>query len=335
MKLIVSLPCLNESAAFLLTCSSLGFAAGQEAPVGAMLVLVDNGSDDDTWAHMRQLEEGVPGGAVRAVQQPQRGYVAARRSGAAAAAAVAAERSWPQDEVLLLQADADTLYAPGYLASMRRCAERSPANRLFEGRSEAPEDPEDPVTRMQAVEQAADADVADSFAPEETDVIVDDKVAAFRMSDYFVWGGHQQEFDAAGEEILAETTRLYIRARFLGAARVRVEGALARTSTRRILEAPDIAFATAGFPYPPAWKDRWRASYHGTTDIDAFTRWPLPEAAQPALAERRKHVVGMFVTAPAMLAEAFDPARRRDVQGAQQPLAAGEILSAAFLNALD
>ncbi len=304
MHCIIALPCLNEGIGFLPTCASLGFAAGQVPPSNAVLVLVDNGSDDDTWAHMVELQRTTAAGAVSAVQEQNRGYIAARRAGAAEAVRIAAERGWAADDVLLLQADADTIYGPGYLNAMRSCAERSPCNRLFEGRSEAPEDPHDPVAQMQAAEQAADAEVADRFAPDELDIIVDDKVAAFRLSDYFAWGEHQREFDRSGEEILAETTRLYMRARFKGAQRVRVEGAEARTSTRRILDSPDIAFATAGFPYPPAWKERWRQRYRGPRELEAFASWPLPEGTALALDERRRHVLAIFTFAPALSEEA-------------------------------
>ena len=74
----------------------------------------------------------------------------------------------------------------------------------------------------------------DQFSMTETDeIIIDDKVAGYRLSDYLAWGGHRREYDLQGDEIHAETSRLYLRGKMRGADRVRAAGALAFPSRRK------------------------------------------------------------------------------------------------------
>ncbi len=135
----------------------------------------------------------------------------------------------------------------------------------------------------------------------EFDVVVDDKVAAMRLSDYFAWGGHRREWANDGDEVLAETTRLYMRARLRGGHRCRAE-AFAWTSLRRVIQDPGLAFATAGHPRGPRWRAKWSRSYIGPSTLPKFNAALSPEATIQLVHARVMHLVGLFRLLPAWTA---------------------------------
>jgi hypothetical protein len=96
------------------------------------------------------------------------------------------------------------------------------------------------------------------FAPEDEQVVVDDKVCAFLLADYCKWGEHQDDFDPVGRQVFAETTRLFIRAKRNGPAwRKRVEDAQALPSRRKLMTQGLGYFASSGFPRDAAWIAGW------------------------------------------------------------------------------
>ena len=77
------MPCLNEEELLESTCRSLGFGQSKVSTLENLhLILVDNGSDDDTLAVMEHVKERSPPGSVQIVREMERGYVPARHTGA-------------------------------------------------------------------------------------------------------------------------------------------------------------------------------------------------------------------------------------------------------------
>ena len=235
---IIVLPARDEAAILDAACASLGFDRAGTIP-GRNLVVVDNGSRDATGELARAITERSPPGTVEVVHEPEAGHVPARHAGAMAAMRRAANAGIDPRDLLVLQADADTIYRPGYIESMVRAAERAGLGHLLEGRSVPPDADDDACGAFRTLEAAIDSTVAGLVDPDDPhDVVVDDKVAAYRLADYLAWGGHAREYDSDGDEVLVETTRLHMRAMRLGGRRVRVEGAEAVTSSRASWKLP-------------------------------------------------------------------------------------------------
>ena len=300
MLVVVAIPCLDEESLVEEVCRSLGFGPDSQDPgVQAVLVLVDNGSRDGTLPAMGRVAAGSPTGAVRVVREATTGFVPARHRGAVEALRIARDLGVREDDVLLVQADADTAYMPGYLAAMARCSAAAGTGALIEGYSEAGAAAEG-FAAYRALEAKVDAAVEEALLDDEFDVVVDDKVAALRLSDYVAWGGHRREWAPDGDELLAETTRLYMRGRLLGGRRCRAE-AFAWTSLRRVIQDPGLAFATAGYPRGPRWRAAWLDAYVGPFTLCDF-ELPLTSAAAVQLVHSRVlHLFGLFKLLPAWM----------------------------------
>lgn len=281
----IVIPMLNEEETLVSTCSSLGaFRRVTER----QFVLVDNGSMDRTWsvAHEIQTNAVHP---IHVVDEEERGHVPARRTGCRVARELALLRGWPIEEVIICQADADTIYDDDYVDQMTAAmVPRSVA--VYEGRSILRADEKQAAPIANYLNSSAETDrlVEHCLVSEEDDVIVDDKVSAYYLSDYFRWGEHQREYTARGDELLAETTRLYMRAISAGAARVRVNNAFARHSTRRILAEMWMHFASAGFPREASWRELHRCHiFDGQISADS-----------EAVHLRLCHLLGLFALLP-------------------------------------
>lgn len=298
MRTVVVIPCLNEQATLAATCGSLGFGLGGPSPDDVTLILVDNGSDDETPAVMAAIQRASPDRVILA-QELERGYVPPRHRGVRVAADDLAGHGAGTDEILVLQADADTVYEAGYVAAMQQAAEGA-RGAMVEGVAHTA--PEFLAAHLGYHALAERADLAaDRLTVEEADeVIVDDKVAGYRLSDYFAWGGHRREFDRRGDEIHAETSRLFLRGKAMGARRVRVGGAVAFPSRRKIELDPMLHFATGGFPREASWHAR--SGEDGEVTLDDFD---LPDAAQvfaEAIFLRQAHHLILFGLIPAFVA---------------------------------
>ena len=309
MLVVVAMPCLDEEGGVKPVCRSLGFGSSAErSGVAAVLVLVDNGSRDGTLSAMERVAACSQTGSVRVVREPSMGFVPARHRGALEARRVAGERGVSEDEVLLVQADADTIYMPKFLATMARCSSHAGIGALIEGYSEA-EPASEEFVAYRRLETMVDAAAAGALLDDAFDVVVDDKVAALRLSDYFAWGGHRREWANDGDEVLAETTRLYMRGRLLGGRRCRAE-AFAWTSLRRVVQDPGLAFATAGHPRGPRWGAKWSSAYVGPSTVQAFDAPLSPEAAVQLVHSRVMHLVALFRLLPAWMAASMGPSNR-------------------------
>jgi len=300
MHAFVVVPCFNEEDGLAATCASLGFGDGQSTPENVHLVLVDNGSTDRTHWIMKEIQDQSPLQTVTATHEPERGFVPPRRRGIDVAHALADELAIGQDAVLIVQADADTLYAPGYVAALVSAAKTAGSNTLLEGVTNVPLGFATAHADYLALCARVDTTVRDLCVPTADDVIADDKVCAYRLADYFAWGEHQREHDPDGEEIHAETSRLYMRARTVGAHKVPINTAIAWPSRRKVYEHPVLYFISDGFPHGGQWSARWRQSHPEMTGFDALSR-PGP-ARTEAIFLRQAHELILFGVLPAWIA---------------------------------
>lgn len=287
----IVIPMLNEEDTLADTCASLrAFDHASERH----FILVDNGSTDRTWSVALEIQAKSPH-PVHVVREEERGHVPPRRAGCRVARELAQGQHWPLEQVVVCQGDADTIYAADYIDQMTAAmAAGMPA--IYEGRSILRGDDNLATTiqsYLHACEQT-DRLVEHCFASEDADVVVDDKVAAYRLSDYFRWGEHQREYSSRGDELLAETTRLHMRALAVGARRVYVNDALARHSVRRILAETWMHFSSAGFPRETSWRER-----HSSRQLSGQLT-----ADADAVRTRLHHLLGLFSLLPAHVARA-------------------------------
>lgn len=294
----VVVPCLNERESLEATCRSLGFAASVEPPDGCGLILVDNGSTDGSVQLCEWIRDASPGSVVVA-QESERGYVPARRHGIDIAAEITQDADIPADRVIIIQADADTGYSAGYAVAMRDALSRAGPGHLAQAITTRPAEFAHQHPLVLELENADQLDGLDD-RDRDFDIIVDDKACAFTLSDYRRWGGHRREYLPDGEELLAETTRLFIAARLNGATRVDVDGAMVSHSLRRIEADAVQELAAAGFPY-----SRRRMLGGEPLTLDALEDRVASgdrTILEQIRAVRHAHLVGLFEMLPAHLA---------------------------------
>lgn len=256
MYVAVVIPCLNEQDHIAATVRSLGFD-GSSAPPDADLILVDNASTDRTLSVLGELAQAGPADRIHRLVESVRGFVPPRHRGVRHAGELARARGVGSDDMLILQADADTIYRPNYIERMR--AASSP-NALLEGAIGRSGGPDALPRCYRDLELQVDRATRALEVDDDQEVLIDDKACGYRLSDYLTWGGLTREYSTSGSEIHAETTRMYLRALGrAGARRQRVEGAEALTSARRIREDPALYFSTAGFPRERGWIDAFQA----------------------------------------------------------------------------
>lgn len=311
MRAFIVIPCLNEEGELEATCASLGFGLGAETgPADTTLILVDNGSTDRTPEIMQHIWHSSREGAVVVTHESEQGFVPPRRRGIEHAAEIAEIEDLSQSDVLILQADADTRYQPGYVAAMLAAGEASEPLTLVEGRAAVSSEFSMLHPTYQALAERVDASVQSLCVADTEDVIVDDKICAFRLSDYLVWGGHVREYDLHGEEIHAETTRLFMRGKSFGATKTMVDGAVAQPSRRKVDESPALYFATAGFPHGRAWSDRWLGE---NVERDTFDM--TGEGHPHAILVRQCHDLVLFGILPVWIGQAVGTVALSDPLG--------------------
>ena len=290
MQTVIVMPCLNEEALLRETCHSLGFGGEEPVPDGRVLVLVDNGSTDRTFEVMGCIRDQSRAGSVHLVSQPERGYVPARHAGILAAAEIVGS------DAFVLQADADTAYADDYVERMTRAFLANP-DCLIEGASVVRRDFRRRYPGFHAMCERVDADVIDRTDEAEA-VIVPDAVSGFSIADYLRWGGHQREYLANGDELFAETTRLYIRANLMGCCRFKDAQALAFQSRRKVIETPGMYVSCAGFPRERRWRKVWQARHPSALTLGDFEAADAAVRFSDLLVERRCHLIALFAWLP-------------------------------------
>lgn len=295
METFIVIPCLNEEDRIAATCASLGF--GDELEPLGRLVLVDNGSSDGTVKVMSAIQRASPPGHVLITHEHRRGYVAARRAGMATVLAVAQREKVSEEDVLVLQADADTIYLPGYAKTMVD-ANFGGRGRLLEASAVTSREFNLEFPAFGQLCREVDTDMERWFAPAERQVVVDDKVCAFLLADYRAWGEHKDELDDRGELVFAETTRLFMRAKSRGMVwRDRVESAQALPSRRRLRTHAPGYFACSGFPRQTIWMEAWGAP----SEAERFLRSPHSWTTLSRLVRsRQRHQLALFGLLPAI-----------------------------------
>ncbi len=311
MLIAIIIPCLNEREMITKTAASLGFGP-QEPPQDAFLVLVDNGSRDGTLGVLREIQRQAGPRAVVVAEEADRGYVPPRAKGIEIASQMAYTQNVPPDQLLILQADADTIYSEGFLAAFQAAAGKETRSAMFEGTTHPPHQFLGGHPGFQRLANEIDAELAPYLVDDTLDVIVDDKVTGYTLSSYRQWGGHRRDFMATGSEIHAETSRLFIRAKTVGAVHVRVSEAKAMPSRRKILRNPIRHFATGGFPRDETWWRRWSRSYQGPRDLNAFENIQARDSLKQAVISREAHLLGLFSLLPLLVADAIVRAEHLD-----------------------
>src|ERR1044072_5000817 len=129
----IVLPYLNEQETLGSTCSSLGFGTGTNStPQGVTLILVDNGSTDNSAGVAENVRKASLEGSVLIGHERERGYVPPRRRGNIMAQMLLNSIRGSSQDVIVLQADADTYYGEGYVTAMRSATQTIGTNVLIE-----------------------------------------------------------------------------------------------------------------------------------------------------------------------------------------------------------
>lgn len=311
MLTAIIIPCLNEREMITRTAASLGFGL-QEPPQDAFLVLVDNGSKDGTLGVLKEIQRRAGSRAVVVAEEADRGYVPPRAKGIEIAGQIAYAQNIPPNQLLILQADADTIYSEGFVAAFQAAAGKETRSAMFEGTTHPPHQFLDGHPGFQRLANEVDTKLAPHLVNDTLDVIVDDKVTGYTLSSYRQWGGHRRDFMTTGSEIHAETSRLFIRAKAVGAVHVRVLEAEAMPSRRKILRNPIRHFATGGFPRDETWWRRWSRSYQGPRDLNAFENTQARDVLKMAIVSREAHLLGLFSLLPLLVADATVRAEHLD-----------------------
>ncbi|WLQ16499.1 glycosyltransferase family A protein [Hahella aquimaris] len=293
MKIFIVIPCLNEQENLWDTCKSLDF--GMLKKTNTILVLVDNGSTDHTLSIMTRVRECVGAQHVSIIREYRKGYVYARNAGVLAITEHLRKHRSLDEPALVLQADADTIYQPGYIENMQYSFVGS--GLLIEGAAVTGKDFVDKFREFDKLCRNTDSEIERWFASDDDQIVVDDKVCGFLLSDYWRWGGHQRDFDSLGREIYAETTRLLIRGKEVGEIkREKVDSALAVPSRRKLLSQGPAYFASAGFPRSSDWVKSWGES---SKDSDKFLTSPFSWGKiNSAIRSRQRHALAFFSILP-------------------------------------
>ncbi|MBH9553997.1 hypothetical protein [Inhella gelatinilytica] len=192
-----------------------------------------------------------------------------------AAVRAQAQHEQLRDElVLVLQADADTIYLLGYVATMRD-APGGVRGQLLEANAVTGRDSNLDFPGLAKLCREVDSEMGKWFASEEDQVVVDDKECAFLLADYLAWGEHQDDLDDRVIPISTETRRLYLRAkRCATVSRTRVEAAVALPSRRRLRTQAPGYFTCSGFPRQSEWMNASGAQDQADSFLMSPDRWP-------------------------------------------------------------
>jgi hypothetical protein len=297
----VVMPCLNEQDSLAAACRSLGFDGTHELPARCVLVLVDNGSTDRTADICRALQSELGAAVVNITQEPRRGHVQTRRHGNQTAARIARTREISYESLIVIQADADAIYSPGYVDTVRKAIWAGTGKgRIGQAITEREPGLERRYPRVFAEVDAVDQTIRQRFGTPPLDPLVDDKACAYTLRDYKQWGGHRREYLDNGSELLAETTRLTIAALAQGADLVEIVDASVVHSQRRLLADAAQQLASAGFPYAD------RRLFPARTDVklDDLERMVAHndrELLNAVLTTRAAHLAALTVVLPAHL----------------------------------
>src|SRR5258708_8268276 len=176
---VIVIPCLNEFELLLNTCQSLGFGLNNfQSDDTTFIFLIDNGSTDGTLEIANTIKARSRPDSVLLASEVERGFVPPRRYGNSMAQHITITKGWNENDVLIVQADADTIYLEGYIDAMRMATSRAGHNILFEGCSEFTLGFKNTYPTYIRLMTEADASFEEVLNAFETDIIVDDKICA-------------------------------------------------------------------------------------------------------------------------------------------------------------
>lgn len=296
---ITVIPCYNEESSIAQTCYSLGFGINDSKQnIRHLLVLIDNNSTDSTYSIIQKIQDNSKIGTVHIYTEMEVGYVPARHRGNELARSIVSLNGWSDRDVLILQADADTIYSPNYIQEMSMVAADVGENVLIEACVTYEPKLIEKYKPYFDLCYETDEKVLSCFQiSDKEEIIVDDKVCGYRLSDYFLWGGHVREYFSNGSEVYAETTRLYMQAKIKGAEKVTVQNAEAIHSMRKLIADTTLHFATAGFPRESIFKEKFKL-LGLKIDIDNIEIKKLYSSLKPLIEIRSLHVIALFVMLP-------------------------------------
>src|ERR1700733_4918339 len=185
MQIIIVMPCYNEEDNLVKAWQSFGFGiSGQSTLHDVILIIVDNNSTDSTMKVANVIKEKSSDGSVYVVFEGEQGYVPARHRGNLLAVTIAEKLNLKIEDVLILQADADTIYSNGYVDFIKAAALQYGHNFLFEARVSYPPDFLSDYASYFNLCSISDAKYQNLFDSINHDYIVDDKVSGYWLSDY-------------------------------------------------------------------------------------------------------------------------------------------------------
>lgn len=299
LPVFVVIPCLNEESTLARTCHSLGFGLGEtQTTNNCTLIIVDNGSTDSTHSIVLDIIQHSITKSVLFAYEPMRGYVPPRHRGVEIAAAESKKLNYDPDDVLIIQADADTIYSPNYVNLMRQTSLKAGYDTLVESDALHPPNFAKDFPSIATMLSSADNKFSEIFSLPEHDVIVDDKTCGYRLGYYLQIGGLKREFFPNGDEIHAETSRLFMRMRAVGSKRLRTQYAYAMHSKRKLLSLPLFQIANAGFTRETTWNKSWETVFrHPEKLVDLTSQMNHPNL-QIALEWRARNMIALFSLLP-------------------------------------
>lgn len=306
--IIIVLPCLNEEHYLTHTCNSLGFGIGKDnSPANCYLIIVDNDSIDGTLDVAKRIAEKSRDESVIICQEHERGYIPPRHTGNLTAYEFCGKNGWDPSLVLILQADADSKYAPGYINEMWEASFKSDKRTLVEGLMTY--SPSFMNLYSNVINKCIEIDqlFSDLYLEDQNDIIVTDMACGYRLETYFAVGEHKREFTQHGDEIHAETSRLFIKIRSQGGQRIKVENAQVEHSERRFLEEPIFQIATAGFPREKAWKHQWEKMLRIPLSIKQINENLDHPSLDLVFEHRKQHALALFTVLPCHILKTLEP----------------------------
>jgi len=294
----VVMPCLNEERTIADVCRSLGFdRINKNILECTSLIVVDNGSTDGSKRILLEMQEGYGHIRFYIVDEPERGYVPARHRGVLLAREIASVHGWDLKTVWILQTDADTIYKEGYVSTMLEHIQVCAPHIFLEACVGYKPSSMKNLSQYFALCQFVDSAIAPHLPLLSTDeIIVDDKVCGYNLEMYFRWGGHKRAYLADGDELHAESTRLYMAAFAQGAVKSSIATALGYHSVRKIEQNPLRHFATAGFPFPSSYPLEADLLPHLVQKFNSNDK--LTEQLLPYVTQRVLNELALFVVLP-------------------------------------
>lgn len=314
VQIIIVMPCFNEEHYLENSCASLGFGLKKSIPEDSIIVIINNNSTDATQFIAERIKANSPPNKVILGFEKIQGFVPARYKGNHLAKEVAQTMNLSLKDIFIVQADADTEYSENYISYMKAQACESGENILLEAMVDYPLKFKNKYSSYVNLCSEIDNRFWDSLSLDLTeDVIIDDKAVGYKLSDYFTWGCHKREYTSIGEEIYAETSRLFTSAKAYNAKRILVAEAYAYHSTRQILKNPLLHLSTAGFPRELSWKNKWATFNFTPLDLNSINIKLNTPAINQAIQSRYRHLYALFCLLPVHIANTLGEEKEKNI----------------------